>query len=265
MSNQRTFLCLIYRPEALAIMPFIDSFSLLESCMEPVFFYGVPQGCSFGSIVALEWLGEPYRLCRINMPQDMRGDLYGRVNPARETPALLLENGATLSESAAILQHLAARGLTQGLGFAQGTAEYDRLNQVLSYLNTSFFSAFSPLWAAYEMEDNPPVQEMLRALGRKEVAKVHAHVEAMLAGREWLSGATRTVADAYFIGIARWAVYHRAVDQRDYPRLYRHVQKLEADPAVRFAHAIEAEQPATGSKAFRGHVPLQELESRLPP
>ena len=38
--------------------------------MEPVLFYGVPQGCSFGSIVALEWLNQPYRLCRINMPAD---------------------------------------------------------------------------------------------------------------------------------------------------------------------------------------------------
>ncbi|MCR7705994.1 glutathione S-transferase, partial [Pseudomonas aeruginosa] len=35
--------------------------------MEPVLFYGVPHGCSFGSIVALEWLGRPYRLCRIEM------------------------------------------------------------------------------------------------------------------------------------------------------------------------------------------------------
>ena len=37
--------------------------------MEPVLFYGVPSGCSFGSIVALEWLGIPYKLCRIDMPE----------------------------------------------------------------------------------------------------------------------------------------------------------------------------------------------------
>ncbi len=161
--------------------------------MEPVLFYGVPQGCSFGSIVALEWLGQPYRLCRINMPEDMQGELYARINPVRETPALLLENGTTLSESAAILQHLAARGLQRGLGFPQGTPEHDRLNQVLSFLNTSFFSAFSPLWTAFEMAEDPPVQAMLRTLGREQVAKAHAHLEAMLAaGSGWPAARERS-------------------------------------------------------------------------
>ena len=84
--------------------------------MEPVLFYGVPQGCSFGSIVALEWLGQPYRLAS-NMPDDMQSDCYAQVNPVRETPVLLLENGATLSESAAILQNIAYRDLGRGLGF----------------------------------------------------------------------------------------------------------------------------------------------------
>lgn len=53
------------------------------------------------------------------------------------------------------------------------------------------------------------------------------------------------------------------MDQRDYPRLYRHVQKLEADPAVVFAHAIEDEKPATSAGGFKGHVSLAELKSRL--
>ena len=231
--------------------------------MEPVLLYGVPQGCSFGSIVALEWLNQPYRLCRINMPQDMQTDLYARLNPVRETPALLLENGTVLTESAAILQNIAARGVAQGLGFPQGTPEFDRLNQRLAFLNTTFFSAFAPLWQAYEMEENPPVQTMLRDAGRNLVAKAHAQLEAMLANQEWLVGNRRTVADAYFVGLARWANYHRAVNQRHYPRVLRLFEKLQADPAVVFAHAIEDERPATSAGGFRGHVTLEELQPRL--
>ena len=231
--------------------------------MEPVLFYGVPQGCSFGSIVALEWLNQPYRLCRITMPDDMQSDLYARFNPVRETPVLMLENGAAISESAAILQNIAARDLKQGYGFPQGTLEHDRLNQILAFLNTTFFSAFSPLWKAYEMEENPPVQDVLRAVGREEVAKAHRHLEAMLEGHDWLAGPQRTIADAYFIGLARWADYHKAVDPRDYPRLHRHRQKLEADPAVAFAHAIEAEKPAISTGNFLGHVTLEQLSPRL--
>lgn len=223
----------------------------------------MPQGCSFGSIVALEWLGRPYRLCRIAMPDDMQGEFYARFNPVRETPVLLLENGMALSESAAILQNIAARDTGNGPGFASGTPEHERLTQMLAFLNTTFFSAFSPLWRAYEMEANPPVQAVLRQVGREDVAKAHAHLENLLAGRDWLAGNRRSVADAYFIGLARWAAYHKAIDQRDYPRLHRLVQKLEADPAVVFAHAIEAGIPATSAGGFQGHVTLEELAPRL--
>lgn len=231
--------------------------------MEPVLLYGVPQGCSFGSIVALEWLNQPYRLCRISMPEDMQTDLYARINPARETPALVLENGTVLTESAAILQNIAARGIAQGLGFAQGTLEFDRLNQRLAFLNTTFFSSFSPLWRAYEMEENPPVQTMLRDLGRSQVAKAHAQLDAMLANQEWLVGNRPTVADAYFVGLARWANYHRAIKQSDYPNVLRLFEKLEADPAVAFAHAIEDERPAKSAGRFRGHVALEGLRHQL--
>lgn len=231
--------------------------------MEPVLLYGVPQGCSFGSIVALEWLNQPYRLCRVNMPEDMLTDSYAQINPVRETPALLLENGAVITESAAILQNIAARGVAQGLGFAQGTLEFDRLNQRLAFLNTTFFSAFAPLWRAYEMEDNPPVQNMLRELGRSAVAKAHAHLDTMLANQDWLLGNRRSVADAYFVGLARWANYHRAIEPSDYPNVLRLFEKLEADPAVAFAHAIEDERPAKSAGGFRGHVTLEELRKQL--
>jgi glutathione S-transferase len=231
--------------------------------MEPVLLYGVPQGCSFGSIVALEWLGQPYRLCRINMPGDMQSDLYARINPVRETPALLLEDGSVLTESAAILQNLSTHGLDRGLGFKQGTREYDRLNQVIAFLNTTYFSSFGPLWRAYEMEENPPVQSVLRDVGRQLVNKAHAQLESLLADNEWLAGPRKTLADAYFIGLARWGTYHRAVAPGQYPKLDRLIARLEADPAVVFAHAIEHERPATSTGGFRGHVTLDELSPRL--
>ncbi|MFC6980781.1 hypothetical protein [Microbulbifer taiwanensis] len=52
--------------------------------MTPVLFYGVPSGCSFGSIVALEWLGKPYQLCRVEMPEAATSDSYRRINPWRK-------------------------------------------------------------------------------------------------------------------------------------------------------------------------------------
>lgn len=231
--------------------------------MEPVLLYGVPQGCSFGSIVALEWLGQPYRLCRIDMLKDMQSDLYARFHPGRKTPALMLEDGTMLTESAAILQNIANRGISQGLGFAQGTREFDRLNQHIAFLTTTYFAAFGPLWHAYKMDGNSPVSGVLREVGRETVAKPHEQLESMLANREWLTGERKSLADAYFIGLARWGRYHRVVTPGQYPMLDRLIEKLEADPAVVFARAIEDQRPATSSGGFRGHIALKELSLKL--
>jgi glutathione S-transferase len=226
--------------------------------MEPILFYGVPEGCSFGSIVALEWAGRPYRLCRIAMPETAASEGYKLVNPVGETPSLMTGTGEVISQSLAILHHLGAGAIDRGLAFAQGTAAFDRLNEKLAFLNTSFFEAFSPLWYALENGAEGTEKDALRAFGRRKVEKAHADLEAMLGDRDWLLGDSRTLADAYFVGIARWNEFHEVLDRRDYPALHRLRQRLEDDPAVRFAHAVEEEQNARSSGAFRGHVSLNE-------
>lgn len=232
--------------------------------MEPILIYGVPAGCSFGSIVALEWLGRPYRLCRAEMPRDLQTEGFARLNPVRETPVLLTSSGLALSESAAILPHIAALDPARGLAHAPGTDAQDRLQQVFGFLNTSFFAAFSPLWTAYEMQQDPPVQSVLRDLGRRQVTKAHDQLEQMLAGREWLAGPQRTLADAYFSGLARWADYHGVIDAAAYPRIQQLRQRLDADPGVQFAKAIEAGESPRGAGGFQGHVTLDEALRRLP-
>lgn len=202
--------------------------------MEPVLLYSVPQGCSFGSIVALEWLRQPYRLCRINMPQEMQTDRYARINPIRETPALLLENGHVLAESAAIMQNVAVRGHDLDLGFAQGALEFDRLNQRLAFLNTTFFSAFSPLTAG----------NGARRSGSADGQAAH--------GRGHLLCGPRALGEL-----------PSPIKQNDCPRVLRLCEKLEADPAVAFAHAIEEQRPAKSAGRLRGHVTLEELQARL--
>lgn len=233
--------------------------------MEPVLFYGVPHGCSFGAIVALEWLGKPFRLHRIDMLAAKKpSGAFANTSPLGETPALLTEDGHTLTESFAILHNIAARDLSAKLGFAQGTPEFDRLNRMLAYLHTSFHSAFSPAWTAYKLEETDPNRGFLRQLARDKAAAGYGHLQKLLDGQEWLAGETRTVADAYFIGVARWGEDLGLFDiATEFPRLHQHMAKLEADPAVIFAHAIEDEKPATSAGGFRGHAALDELTPRI--
>jgi glutathione S-transferase len=227
----------------------------METLMDPVLFYGVPAGCSFGSIVALEWSGRPYRLCRIEMPKVVTSDTYRRLNPIGETPTFMSETGEVFSQSLAILQHIVRSSVDPRMGPAPG---FDRLNEMLSFLHTTFFSAFSPLWQAFEGAEASE-KEVLRAVGRRKVRKAYDQLARLVDGRTWLVGDGLTVADAYFMGIARWNDFHRVFDGCDHPGLDALRARLERDPAVQFALAIEHEQAAHTAGGFRGHVNLGEM------
>lgn len=226
--------------------------------MNLVLFYGVPEGCSFGSIVALEWSGLPYHLCRIEMPALVTSDAYKRINPVAETPSLLADDGRVVSESVAILHHIGARSRDPHLVPRQGTPAFDRFNEMLAFLNTSFFDAFAALWYALEHDVAGTERAALEHMARHKVVKAHAALETRLDGRPWLAGEHRSAADAYFMGIARWNDFHRVLDRRDYPQLQRLHDRLQADPAVRFAQAVEHAEPATSTAGFVGHVTLAE-------
>lgn len=232
--------------------------------MQPILFYGVPQGCSFGSIVALEWLDQPYLLHRVEMLEQPWDPLYAKVNPLLQTPSLLLEDGRVLSQSLAILMHLNGRALHSGLGIAPGTPEYDRLVQALAFLNSDFFAAFTPLWKAYELTGlGEAEQTLLRMLGREDVSKCCAHLERLLTGNPWLLGEQLSVADAYLAGVGRWVNYLQLFDlQHDFPNLDRYLRRLADDPAVAYAWAIERGEEAY-SDVSAGHISLAALRPRL--
>jgi len=228
--------------------------------MEPILIYGHPLGSSMGLIAAFEWLGEPYRLSRVRMPDDMLGDNYRRLNGRQETPALMLGGSRVVTETMAIALWLEAHDEARGISFAPGTPEADRLHQMIAFLNTGFTGAFSPYWVATELaEPDPAYQAALRRLGRELVNDRHRRLEAMLGVTPYLLGDRRTLADAVFIGVARWADFHDAIDPRDYPRITALKARLSNEPGVRFATAIENGEAPAGRGAFRGHVPLGEV------
>ncbi|WP_439586783.1 glutathione S-transferase family protein [Hydrogenophaga sp.] len=227
--------------------------------MHPILFYGVPEGCSFGAIVALEWSGLPYQLCRIDMPAVVSSEAYRRINAVAETPSLRTAEGRQVNQSMAILHHIGAHSPGSGLVPPQGTPGFDRFNEVLAFLNTDFFESFSPLWYAMEHGLEGGEQRTLTAMGHHKVRKVHADLENMLGSNPWLAGTQRSAADAYFMGIARWSDFHQVLDRRDFPALHALHERLKAEPAVHFAHAVEHGEAARSTGAFIGHVALRDV------
>ncbi|KFC66895.1 Glutathione S-transferase-like protein [Bosea sp. LC85] len=227
---------------------------------EPILTSGFPLGSSAGLVTAFEWLGQPYRLTRVDMLGEMRTDAYKRLNGRVETPVLITGEGRVLTETMAIALWLEARDPDRRISFEPGTPKADRLHQYVAFLNTGFTGAFFPMWVALEAEDaTEEYRETLRKLGRSLVATRHEQLEAMIGDSDYLLGDRPTLADAVFAGVARWVDFHKAVDPRHYPRILALRKRIEADPAFCFAVAIEDGKPAAGSGAMKGLVPLADV------
>lgn len=228
--------------------------------MEPILLYGYPSGTSAGLIAALEWLGQSYRLSRVDMLGEMRDPSYARLNGRHETPVLITDEGRPLSETMAITAWLEARDIERRISFDPVSAEADRMHQLSAFLNTGFTGAFSPLWTALELDAaDPDYEAALRRYGVEAVIERHDKLEVLVGDGPYLVGARPSLADGLLVGVARWLEYFEVADVARWPRLQALRARVEADPAALYAFAIEKGETPAGSGACRGHVALKDV------
>ena len=106
--------------------------------MEPILLYGFPAGSSMGLVAALEWLGKPYRLCRVDMLGEMRQAPYKRINRRVETPVLITDRGEILTETMAIAAWLETRDTERRISFDLHSREAELMHQFMAFINTDF-------------------------------------------------------------------------------------------------------------------------------
>ncbi|WP_447726876.1 glutathione S-transferase family protein [Sphingomonas koreensis] len=228
--------------------------------MEPTLLYGFPLGSSMGLVAALEWLGQPYRLSRVDMLSEMTSPEYRRLNPRGETPVFITEDGRVVTETMAIALWIEARDRERRVSFEPGTPEADRMHQLIGFINTGFTAAFTPYWVALEMEGGDPAYKAaLRQFGHGMVNERHARLEELIGDAPYLLGDRPTLADGVFIGVTRWGAFHQAIEPGAYPRVEALIARLMADPAVAFAQARENGETPPGSGALLGEVALADI------
>ncbi|MCJ2874930.1 glutathione S-transferase family protein [Rhizobium pusense] len=232
--------------------------------MEPILLYGFPAGSSMGLVAALEWLGKPYRLCRVDMLGEMRQALYKRINRRVETPVLITDRGEILTETMAIAAWLETRDTERRISFDLHSREAELMHQFMAFINTGFTGAFTPLWVALEMEPpNPALQSALRQYGTDAVIRRHDLLEEMIGVTPFAIGDRPSLADGILVGVARWLEIHDVADPGRWPKLAALRRRLEADPAVVYASGLERGEPAKGNGSCRGHVDLATLVERF--
>lgn len=181
---------------------------------------------------ALTLLGVPYELVEaVTWEDEAARRLVEPVNPLRQVPALVLPSGEVMTESAAILIHLAdlhpRAELAPGPGDA-GRAQYLRW---MAYVSAAIY-AFAwiradPARLGVRREDVPQARDRID----ERIADRWRMMDGQIAPGRYLLGDRLCVLDLYVAVVSRFAP-GRTRFYRSAPGMAETVRRVDADPRL---------------------------------
>ena len=195
--------------------------------------YYSPGACSLAVHITLREAGLPFELVRTDVKTKKLedGSDYFAVNSKGAVPALRLDNGQVLTEAVAIMQYLADQKPEANLAPRNGSFERYRLQEWLNYVTSEVHKSFSPLW-------NPAAGPAVHDYARANLEKKFDWLNKQLGGRQFLTGDTFTVADAYLFAVINWTNF-LGIDLGKWPAIKEHLARVAARPRVQEALAAE--------------------------
>jgi len=196
--------------------------------------YYSPGACSLAPHIVAREAGIPIELVEVDLATHKLRDGrdYYAINPRGYVPALELDDGAVLTEVAALVQYLADLKPDADLAPRAGTFERVQLQSWLTFISSELHKQFSPwLWHADTAEST------VLAI-RQKIATRFAELDRTLAAQPYLMGERFSVADAYAFSIVSWAHFMK-MDLGAYPALGDYLARIAARPKVREALAAE--------------------------
>jgi glutathione S-transferase len=159
-----------------------------------------PGACSMASHIVLEESGEKYEPKRMDLSKgEQRTPEYMKIHPLGRVPALKLDDGSPLSENTAILPYLGKRfGLwpTDPLKEAKALA-------IVGFFATSVHPAHGHIGRPERYTDDKAAFPGIQAKGKQSFHEYLKQIDAMYAGREWLSD-KYSVLDPYALVFYAW-------------------------------------------------------------
>lgn len=154
-----------------------------------------PGACSLAAHIALHEAGLRFEHERVDLKAKTTesGTDFTTINPKGYVPALVLDDGATLSENVAVLDWIA--GQAAGLAPA-GELGRTRLVEALAYISTEVHKSFKPFFMGGSDDE--------KAKAGAAIGKRLQYLADTLAG-DYLFGDEPGVADFYLFVTLLWA------------------------------------------------------------
>jgi glutathione S-transferase len=204
--------------------------------------YFSPLACSMATRIALYEAGASASYIEVDpktkLTQD--GDDYRKVHPLGLVPALRTDDGALVTENAAVLQYVVRRFPEAKLGPTEGLP-YARLQQWLCFIGTELHkSTFAPL-----LDRQAPEAVKTYTLGK--ASSRLGYLAGHLADREYLLDRF-SVADAYLVTVLNWTLAV-PIALKDWPALAAYVGRMRSRPSV--AKALQEEHQLYAAELAR--------------
>jgi glutathione S-transferase len=161
-----------------------------------------PGACSMASHIVLEESGEKYEAKRMDLAKgEQRTEEYKKIHPLGRVPALKLDDGSPLSENTAILPYLGKRF---GMWPTDPLKEARALS-IVGFFATTVHPAHGHIGRPERYTDDKAAFPGIQAKARQSFHEYLKQIDAMYAGREWLSD-KYSVLDPYALVFYNWGI-----------------------------------------------------------
>ena len=151
---------------------------------------------------------------------------FRETNPWGQLPTLILPDGTTMTETSAILVHLALCFPDKCLAPPPGTPAHGAFLRWTTFANVNLYEAVLRRGYPFRFTDDPEGYDALRSAANRRMGEALAVIEANVEG-PFLLGEEMSVADVY---IAMFLVWNR--DDVEAPRLARIAEVVRGHPVV---------------------------------
>ena len=170
--------------------------------------YGAAGSGSIPVEATLTLLGEPYELIESVTydPEDEAArQRVGALNPLKQVPTLVLPDGAVMTESVAILIHLADSHPQARLAPAPDDPRRAQFLRWMIYIPASIYSMFWVRDVPSRLAgDDPAQQALLKARTAERIADCWRMMDAQLTPGRYIQGDELSVLDLYVAVVSRW-------------------------------------------------------------
>lgn len=187
--------------------------------------YTTPGACSLAPHLVLEATGLDYRAVHVDLRAKTLedGSDYLAINPKGAVPAIDVGAGEVLTENAVILQYIADKSGSTATLPDSGLDRYRTLEWV-NFVATELHKGIGAMF-------NPAMAPEWKAMQTAMVEKKLDFVAEALSGRDFLTGSSFRICDAYLFTVLRWTDMFN-IDLGRWPALRDYRARVAALPFV---------------------------------